>query len=128
MQLTTEDRGLWYDPAQTGTGFEIRVLEDGRFMGEFFCGRVSGWFNHAVWLSIQGTPDADGKLPLLLTTGAVLGQPHDLALAQCGTVRLDKIDDSHIRAVVDITGNGRDVFSPPPPPVRTVFELRRLVV
>lgn len=125
-ELTTEHRGSWYDKDQTGAGFEIRILDNGAHFSEFFCGRVNGWFSHSVWFSIQGLPNASGELPLLLTTGAVLGEKHDLALAQAGTVHFDADGDT-INATVHITSNGQDPFSPPTPPVTSTFVLTRLV-
>lgn len=128
-QLTQIDTGLWYDPAQSGAGFDIRVLADGRHASTYYGGKVRGWFeSHGPWLSIQGQPNVvDGSLPLLLTTGAVLGESNPLALRTVGTVTFNRMADDLIRATVTVQGNGYDDFSPRPPAVTGVFELRKLL-
>ena len=121
--MLTNVRGLLYDPKQTGSGFELRVDETGRHFSEFFCGRVPNLFDQSTWFSIQGIPDEDGSLPLLLTTGTVLGQVKPLKLKVVGSVKFDAIDADHIRAIVTVSGNSYDPFSPVPPPVTTTYTL-----
>ncbi|HET6631531.1 MAG TPA: hypothetical protein VFG73_02330 [Rhodanobacteraceae bacterium] len=122
--LSGEQNGLWYDPSQSGQGFQIQIDAAGRHMSEFYCGAVPNWFpGHPVWLSIQGQPDANGKLPLLVTLGT-LGTPGKLDVRQVGYVTLTLIDD-RIAATVTINGNGRAQFSPVPPPLTVSFSLQR---
>jgi hypothetical protein len=114
-KLTPQDRGLYAIEQENGTGFELRILPDGRFAGEYFGGNIPDFFGGQVaWLSLQGAPDEQGRVPLLVTNGAVFGKPNPLNVEPVGWATFDKRDDGKIDAVVHIDGP-RDKFSPSEP-------------
>lgn len=134
--LTPADSGTWYDPAYDGAGFEIHVIptDDGQqIFAEFFARPIPGWYRHAVWFTIQGTPDDTGTLPLLLLQSPEgvywwsyspwqpFSQP---TYSEVGSVTFDMQEDGRLEAEVTIWSNGYPLFSPTPP----VFEVDLLLI
>lgn len=121
--ITKAHAGMWYDPAQSGHGFDIRVI------GEVVAicvnlGAVPRLYPRPIWFSAQGTA-GDAVFPLLLVN-AVLGVEQEQVLATAGSVTFIPQDDGTLTATLEISAVGG--FSPPPPSVKATLRLRAIML
>lgn len=116
--------GHWYDPTQTGQGFEIHDWGDGRYVITAYFGSLLGYSSKPFWVSFQG----DGfDLQGFVVKNVVFGKKNTPEMAVLGNLQLSIINGNKIAVSVTLDPQKLVPVSPAIPPTTQEFRLERLI-
>lgn len=134
VPLTPAHSCHYYDPAQSGQGFDLRVLPatdaaPARVFAALYVGAIPEWFRwHPSWFSVQGEfAEGDGLSQTfgVYEVSTELGDTLTPVTVDVGQIRLTATSDTTLVAEVRLDADSG--FSPPAPPILATFNLRCLI-
>lgn len=124
----------YYDPAQSGQGFDLRVLPatetaPQRAFAALYVGSIPQWFRWSPsWFSVQGDfAEGDGLSQTfpVYEISTELGDNLTPVIIEVGSIRLTATSETAMIAEVRLDEDAG--FSPAVPPITVTFNLRCLV-